>query len=69
MWEHRRLTTLWAFTACYRDTFTFTFLPGAITPEVKRQRREADHSPPSSAEVKNYESIPPLSQYVFMSGA
>jgi hypothetical protein len=24
MWEPRRLTTLWAFTACYRDSFTFT---------------------------------------------
>jgi hypothetical protein len=23
MWEPRRLTTLWAFTACYRVTFTF----------------------------------------------
>jgi hypothetical protein len=23
MWERRRLTTLWAFTACYRDSFTF----------------------------------------------
>jgi hypothetical protein len=23
MWEPRRLTTLWAFTACYRDSFTF----------------------------------------------
>jgi hypothetical protein len=23
MWEPRRLTTLWASTACYRDTFTF----------------------------------------------
>jgi hypothetical protein len=22
-WEPRRLTTLWAFTACYRDSFTF----------------------------------------------
>jgi hypothetical protein len=21
MWEPRRLTTLWAFTACYRDNF------------------------------------------------
>jgi hypothetical protein len=28
MWEPRRLRTLWAFTACYRDSFTFfTFLP------------------------------------------
>jgi hypothetical protein len=24
MWEPRRLTTLWAFTACYMDSFTFT---------------------------------------------
>jgi hypothetical protein len=24
MWESRRLTTLWASTACYRDSFTFT---------------------------------------------
>jgi hypothetical protein len=23
MWEPRRITTLWAFTACYRDSFTF----------------------------------------------
>jgi hypothetical protein len=23
MWEPRRLTTLWAFTACYKDNFTF----------------------------------------------
>jgi hypothetical protein len=25
MWEPRRLTTLWAFTACYRDSFIFFF--------------------------------------------
>jgi hypothetical protein len=23
IWEPRRLTTLWAFMACYRDSFTF----------------------------------------------
>jgi hypothetical protein len=23
IWEHRHLTTLWAFTASYRDSFTF----------------------------------------------
>jgi hypothetical protein len=28
--------------------------------EVKRQRRKADHSPPSSAEVENDGAIPPL---------
>jgi hypothetical protein len=25
MWEPRRLTTLWASTACYRDSFTYNF--------------------------------------------
>jgi hypothetical protein len=25
MWEPQHLTTLWASTACYRDSFTFTF--------------------------------------------
>jgi hypothetical protein len=42
------------------------WVPAALTPGVKRPGREADHSPPSSAEVKNawrYTSIP---QYVFM---
>jgi hypothetical protein len=26
MWESRRLTTIWASTACYRDSFTINFL-------------------------------------------
>jgi hypothetical protein len=41
-------------------------VPGALSPAVKRPGREADHSPPSSAEVKNawmYTSIP---SYAFM---
>jgi hypothetical protein len=29
------------------------WVPAALSPEVKRPGREADHSPPSSAEVKN----------------
>jgi hypothetical protein len=33
---------------------------GALSPGVKRPGREADHSPPSSAEVKNGGAIPPL---------
>jgi hypothetical protein len=33
---------------------------GAILPGVKRPRREANHSPPSNAEVKNGGAIPPL---------
>jgi hypothetical protein len=41
-------------------------VPGALSPRVKRPVREADHSPPTSAELKNtwiYTSTPP---YVFM---
>jgi hypothetical protein len=26
MWESLTLTTLWAFTTCYSDIFTFTFI-------------------------------------------
>jgi hypothetical protein len=39
---------------------------GAVSPGIKRQWREADHSPPTSAEVKKiwiYISTPP---YVFV---
>jgi hypothetical protein len=42
------------------------WVTGALSPGVKRQGREADHSPPTSAEAKNtwiYTSIPP---YNFM---
>jgi hypothetical protein len=31
MWEPQRLTTLWAFTVCYRDSFTFTFKTHNVT--------------------------------------
>jgi hypothetical protein len=37
--------------------------PGSLSLEVKRPLREAHHSPPSSAEVKNawsYTSTPPI---------
>jgi hypothetical protein len=36
------------------------WVPGALSPGVKRQGREADHSLPSSAEVKNGGAISPL---------
>jgi hypothetical protein len=32
MWEPRRLTALWASTACYRDSFTF--LPFGLHTEI-----------------------------------
>jgi hypothetical protein len=42
------------------------WVPGALSPGAKRQGREADHSPPTSAEVKKmwiYTITPP---YAFM---
>jgi hypothetical protein len=39
---------------------------GGCLPGGKRQGSETDLSPPSSAEVKNGGTIPPLPPYVFM---
>jgi hypothetical protein len=39
---------------------------GALSPGVKRKKREADHSHPSSAEVKNDGVLPPLLPNVFI---
>jgi hypothetical protein len=36
------------------------WVPGALSPAVKRPGRQADHSPPASAEIKKSGSIPPL---------
>jgi hypothetical protein len=36
------------------------WVPGVLSRGVKRRGREADCSPPSSAEVKNGGAIPPL---------
>jgi hypothetical protein len=40
--------------------------PGAVSSSVKRQRREADHSPPTSAEVNKMWIYTAISPYVFM---
>jgi hypothetical protein len=42
------------------------WLPGALTPGVNLPEREADHSPPSRAEVKKTWSSTSAPQYVFM---
>jgi hypothetical protein len=39
---------------------SYTMCTGGFFPGVKRLRRETDHSPPSSSDVKNGEAIPPL---------
>jgi hypothetical protein len=41
-------------------------VPGVLSLRVKRQGREADHSSPSSAEVKNSWSYTSTPQYAFM---
>jgi hypothetical protein len=59
---------IFLFTTASRTTLGPTQLPIQWVPEdlslgVKRLGREADHSPPSSAEVKNvwsYTSTPPI---------
>jgi hypothetical protein len=35
-------------------------VPAVVSPWVKRQVTEADHSPPSSAEARNGGAVPPL---------
>jgi hypothetical protein len=39
---------------------TYTMGIGALSPGVKRLRREANHAPPSSAKVKNAGAVSPL---------
>jgi hypothetical protein len=56
------------FTTASRTALGFTqpptkLVPGALSLRIKRPGREAVHSPPSSAEVKNawnYTSTPPI---------
>jgi hypothetical protein len=42
------------------------WVPGALSLGVKRPEHEVDHSPPSSAEVKNAWSYTSIPLYVFM---
>jgi hypothetical protein len=39
MWEPRHLTTLWAFKACYRDSFTFNFKRNTDKKLQERKKR------------------------------
>jgi hypothetical protein len=66
--DSRRGLGIFLFTAVSRTALRPTqppilllWVPGSISLGVKRPGREADHSPPSSAEVQNawiYTSIP-----------
>jgi hypothetical protein len=39
---------------------SYTMIPESLSLGIKRPEREGDHSPPSSAEVKNGGAKPPL---------
>jgi hypothetical protein len=49
--------------------FSIQVIPGPVSPEVKRQGSQADHSPPSSADVNNDGVIPQLPRTSSCSGA
>jgi hypothetical protein len=62
---------IFLFTTASRTALGFTqppiqWVPGVLSLGVKRPGREADHSHPSSAEVKNAWSYTSTPQYVFL---
>jgi hypothetical protein len=68
---YRRGLGIFTFTTASRTALGPTQPPikwvrRALSLGVKRPEREADHSPPSSAEVKNSWSYTATAQYVFM---
>jgi len=65
VFDSRRGLGIFLFTTVSRTALEPTQHPGALSPEVKRPGREAPHSPPSSAEVKNAWSYTSTPRYVF----
>jgi hypothetical protein len=68
--DSRRRLAVFLFTIASRRALGPTqphiqWVPGALSLGVRQPGREADHSPPSSAEVKMRGAIPPLPQYAF----
>jgi hypothetical protein len=69
--DFRRRLGIFLFTTASRMALRPTqppiqWVPGALSLGVKRPGREADNSPPFSAEVKNAWSYTSTPQYVFM---
>jgi hypothetical protein len=66
--EYRQGMGIFLFTIVSRPTLgpkkpPTQWVPGALTLGLKRLGREADHSPPSTIDVKNvcsYTSVPPI---------
>jgi hypothetical protein len=68
--DSRRGLGIFLFTTASKTVLASTqppiqWVPGALSLGVKRLEREADRSPPSSAEVKNAWSYTSTTQYVF----
>jgi hypothetical protein len=57
---------IWVSIGVVRHPVPIQWVPRTLSLGVKRPGREADHSPPSSAEVKNAWSYTSTPQYVFM---
>jgi hypothetical protein len=49
----KKIPDLWSFIIIHAISRRIQWVPGALSLGLKRPGREADHSPPSSAEVKN----------------
>jgi hypothetical protein len=69
--DSRRGLRIFLFTTASRTALEPTqppiqWVPGTLSLGIKRPGREADHSPPSSAEVKNAWSYTSTLQYVFI---
>jgi hypothetical protein len=63
-WTHTKVNgRLFLHGMCGKSTFSVL---GAVSSDVKRPAREADNSPPSSAEVKECVTLCRHPQYVFM---
>jgi hypothetical protein len=58
MWEPRPLTPLWAFTACYRNSFTFYFyFTVAKSEEVKTRSNLEEYSKDAMAQKGYYSMV------------
>jgi hypothetical protein len=69
--DSRRGLGIFLFTTAFRTALGPTqppiqWVPGALSLGIRRPGCEAEHSPPSSAEVKNACSYTSTPQYVFM---
>jgi hypothetical protein len=66
MGAYYEMLQIWIFFFGTTTQPPIQWVPGALSLGVKRQGRESDHSPPTSAEVKKMWIYTSTSPYVFM---